>query len=299
VENIMPHQSGSLMLRALTPDEDEARGMLGGIVAKDAFVKARFEMKDVERTTLPVLLNWLQNNNPWMQAYSNSVQEIEPFRQLCVEGRLLSNGPFQPGDPQIDIALEGENLAMFLPNNDLKASTGTYNHLRAAAANICTTQLRSPLPAEWQELHASDLQNDAGQPFRKFPKPFWCNRSFTSVSFRDVNVDAKVFVFQHRWGTGSYGSTLDCMLTRSIFRRARFWSLDGVFLDDVDPEWIFWQRESELKHRLYGDYFGKAKRERSDEAALKDDGTPLGNSFMLNNDSLNVLVYWFQNHRRL
>ena len=57
------------MLRALTPDEDEARGMLGGIVAKDAFVKARFEMKDAERSTLPVLLTWLQDNNPWMQAY--------------------------------------------------------------------------------------------------------------------------------------------------------------------------------------------------------------------------------------
>ena len=37
---------------------DEARGMLGGIVAKDAFVKARFEMKDAERSTLLVLLTW-------------------------------------------------------------------------------------------------------------------------------------------------------------------------------------------------------------------------------------------------
>ena len=76
VENIMPHQSGSLMLRALTPDEDEARGMLGGIVAKDAFVKARFEMKEAERKVLPSLLNWLREQNPWVQAYAHSVQEI-------------------------------------------------------------------------------------------------------------------------------------------------------------------------------------------------------------------------------
>ena len=62
-------------------------------------------------------------------------------------------------------------------------------------------------------------------------------------------------------------------------------SLDGVFLDDVDPEWIFWQRESELKHRLYGDYFGLTKQ------LLRKMEIPLGNSFMPNNDSLNVLVY--------
>ena len=110
-------------------------------------------------------------------------------------GELPVCRPFQPGDPQIDIALEGESIAMFLPNNDLKAAAGTYNHLRAAAATICTSQLRTALPSAWQELHASDLQNEAGQPFRKLPRPLWCNRSFTSVSFRDVNVDAKTFVF--------------------------------------------------------------------------------------------------------
>ena len=61
-------------------------------------------------------------------------------------------------------------------------------------------------------------------------------------------------------------SSIDGARTRTIFRRARFWSLDGVFLDDVDPEWVFWQRGSELKHRLYGDYFGKAMRGPSGEA---------------------------------
>ena len=160
VESIMPHQSGSLMLRALTPDEDEARGMLGGIVAKDAFIKARFEMKETERHALPALLNWLQKRNPWLQAYAHSVKEIEPFKRLCEEGRLLSTGPFQPGDPRIETALENESIAMFLPGNDLKSSTGTYNHLRAAASKICTAQLRTCLPDAWQEVHASDLQNE-------------------------------------------------------------------------------------------------------------------------------------------
>ena len=63
---------------------------------------------------------------------------------------------------------------------------------------------------------------------------------------------------------------MDSIESRAIFRRARFWSLDGAFLDDVDPEWIFWQRESELKNRLYGDYFGKAIHSTS----TSGDGNP-------------------------
>ena len=55
------------------------------------------------------------------------------------------------------------------------------------------------------------------------------------------------------WGS------LDCIRSRPRFRRNRFWSLDGVFLDDVDPEWIFWQRECELTHRLYTDNIGEAR----------------------------------------
>ena len=63
---------------------------------------------------------------------------------------------------------------------------------------------------------------------------------------------------------------MDSIQSRAIFRRARFWSLDGDFLDNVDPEWIFWQRESELKNRLYGDYFGKAIHSTS----TSGDGNP-------------------------
>ena len=41
---------------------------------------------------------------------------------------------------------------------------------------------------------------------------------FTSVSFRDPNVDAKVFVRQYPHGTGSYRSCMDCVKQRSRYR---------------------------------------------------------------------------------
>ena len=100
------------------------------------------------------------------------------------------------------------------------------------------------------------------------------DQAFTGVSFREVHVDSKVFVRQHLYGTGSYLSTLDCIRDRSIFRRARFWSLDGVFQDDVDPEWVFWQRESEIKHQLYGDWIGKASARKRPNTP--QDGAGLG-----------------------
>eukprot|EP00973_Karenia_brevis_P054376 7554540-Karenia_brevis.AAC.1 len=65
----------------------------------------------------------------------------------------------------------------------------------------------------------------------------------------DDNVDAKVFVYQHPWDTGSFGSAMDCVVDHQIFRQARFWSLDGQFLDHADPEWIFFQRERDIKIR--------------------------------------------------
>ena len=53
IENTQIHQSGLLALRPLTPAEDEARGMLGSIVASDSFRKSKFELKDSERLVLP------------------------------------------------------------------------------------------------------------------------------------------------------------------------------------------------------------------------------------------------------
>ena len=78
----------------------------------------------------------------------------------------------------------------------------------------------------------------------------------------DDNVDAKVFVYQHLWGTGSFSSTMDCIDDHQSYRRARFWSLDGQFLDNVDPEWIFFQREQDIKKRLYKRYMDKARQQQ-------------------------------------
>ena len=58
-----------------------------------------------------------------------------------------------------------------------------------------------------------------------------------AAGFDDANVEAKMFVRQMRYGTGSMFSTLDSIACEShqAYRHARFWSLDGEFLDDVDP----------------------------------------------------------------
>eukprot|EP00973_Karenia_brevis_P021023 2891361-Karenia_brevis.AAC.1 len=59
----------------------------------------------------------------------------------------------------------------------------------------------------------------------------WWSKSFTGMSVMYGNVDAKVFVYQHPWGTGSLGSTMDCAVDHQIFRQARFWSSDGQLSD--------------------------------------------------------------------
>ena len=150
-----------------------------------------------------------------------------------------------------------EDVAIFVPVEDLKALTGSYRHMRAAAHVICSAQLKGPLPPAWNDLHESDLKDAGGKPFKQFPWKFRTIMAFTQVSFSDPNVDAKVFVRQHPYGTGSFRSTLDCLENRAIFRLHRFWSYDGVFLDTVDPEWMFWQREAEYKWRLFSDYRGR------------------------------------------
>ena len=179
--------------------------------------------------------------------------------RLQREGRLvpggLENAQTDRAEPLAD-ALGEEPVALFVPQDDLKALTGSYQHLRAAAHIIGRSLLRAQLPAAWQDMHASDLMGADGKPFRDLPRALRTNMAFTKVSFLDPNVEAKVFVRQHPYGTGSLFSTLDSITDRTAWRHNRFWSLDGEFLDDVDPQWMFWQRETEYKHRLYKDYMG-------------------------------------------
>ena len=265
------HQSGELCLRPLTPEEDETRGMLSGIVAKPEILSSRFRLREEEVKALHRVLPWLRRNNPWFQAYRSSLQEVSKcwdfVRELSNQGRLMAVVPGNmPADDDRTISehLGNEDLAAFMPLEDLKAAEGTYRHMRAAAHVICTAQLSQPLPEAWRDVHKSDLTDSQGQPFRVLPQAMRTNMTFTNVSFRDPHADAKVFVRQFPHGTGSYRSSLDCVsLSRARYRLQCFWSLDGVFLDDADPEWMFWQRESEYKWRLYNDYLGRPHRNSS------------------------------------
>ena len=80
-------------------------------------------------------------------------------------------------------------------------------------------------------IDESEFLDADGEPLTKIPMCLWWNKSFTGMSVMDDNVDAKVFVYQHLWGTGSFNSTMDCIDDHQSYRRARFWSLDGQFLD--------------------------------------------------------------------
>ena len=114
------------------------------------------------------------------------------------------------------------------------------------------------MPAAWKDLHEcpllTDMDSDTSKqrPLFTVPQAFNRNMSLTKVSWKDVHVEAKIFVRQHRFGTGSFKSIHDCV-DIATYRRARFWSLDGEFLDEVDPHWMFWQREYDIKKRLSDD----------------------------------------------
>eukprot|EP00973_Karenia_brevis_P072814 10112511-Karenia_brevis.AAC.1 len=86
--------------------------------------------------------------------------------------------------------------------------------------------------------------------------------SFTSISFRDPFLDAKVSVQQYPYGTGSFRSTLDCIQNLSIYLEECLESADEVDRDDHDAQWIFLARERHQKHQFDGDVIGKRMRAR-------------------------------------
>ena len=55
----MQFQSGEISLRPLTPQEDEARGMLSGLLAHPDTLAKHFTLQEGEVETLPVVLQWL------------------------------------------------------------------------------------------------------------------------------------------------------------------------------------------------------------------------------------------------
>ena len=260
----VPFQSGEIAMRPLTPHEDEARGMLSGIVASQDVLKNLFALKADEPAALRLVLPWLQNHNPWFGAYKSSLQEVTSawsfVQELAAQGRIVAAGPAaartSTGTPLSD-TLGNDGIAVFMPVSDLSACTGSYRHLRAAADRVMQAELRESLPPAWQSAVESDLCDKDGKPIWKLPKAFRFNQSFTSVAVRDRNFDAKVFVQQHPYGTGSLNSTCDCVASRFDFYQHRLFSLDQVFADTADPEWTFMMREREIKTRLMTDYLGR------------------------------------------
>ncbi len=261
----MPHQSGSLALSSLAPAQDDARGMLTGIVAKDSFSKDMFQLQPLEAAALEEVLPWLLDHNPWLAAYKTSLGEVRSELAALQEhmkqvGRLLPGGlesvRTQNGKSLAD-ALGEEEVALLLPLDALKACSGSYAHLRTMADTICTSELRSSLPPSWQHVCANEVCDADGAPISSLPHFLDINTALTKVSFRDSHVEAKLFVKMFPWGTGSFSSALDCIKQRHAYAQARFWSLDGEFLDDQEPQWLFWQREFEYKMRLFEDWHGK------------------------------------------
>ena len=104
---------------------------------------------------------------------------------------------------------------MLVPVSALDAPAGTYQAMRAAADTIATSTLRSQLPPAWQELHENPIKDKHDRPLTCLPDVIDKNESFTKVSFLDVNVEAKIFVRQMRYGTGSMFSTLDSIASES------------------------------------------------------------------------------------
>ena len=261
----MPHQAGKTVHAPLRLEQDVARGMLTGVVAKDSFTKEMFDLRPEEPAALEHVLPWLLNHNPWLGAYSTSLREVHTgLEQLRAEmqsaGRLLPGGfegvQASDGKP-LHEHLDQEVVAQLLPIDPLRSLTGSYQHLRAMATAICTSSLQQQLPPAWQQLQENPINDEGGHSIQPVPAFLGDNKSLTNVSFLDSHVEAKLFVDKFRHGTGSFRSTLDCINLRQHYRRGRMWSLDGEFICEEDPSWIFWQREHEIKMRLWEDWRGK------------------------------------------
>ena len=132
-----------MVLMPLTPKQDELRGMTSGLVATDAFAKQHFTLRSDEPQVLQAALGWLHDRNPWFAAYRASLQDVQEIQTVCEtlrrEGRLVAGGlnaaQTDRDEPLAD-ALGEEPVALFVPQDDFKATTGSYQHLRAAADAI-------------------------------------------------------------------------------------------------------------------------------------------------------------------
>ena len=226
VQETVPHQSGEVTIRPVTPQQDEARGMFGGVICSDELLSSKFTLHEEEQKVLPALLRWLKQNNPWVSAYATSATEsmdlAKDVKKILQDN--LTNGRLTPSVPKTVLpenqadTLGEEAIGWLTPLPDYYSIQGTWAHLRAAATIICKAKLQSELPEPWQKLKESELKLKGGDPTFVEPWKLFENRSFTNVSIHDPNVDAKIFVHQHPFGTGSFKSCLDCITSHSDYR---------------------------------------------------------------------------------
>lgn len=244
-------QAGELQLRLLEIAEDEARGMIGSLKASEELLKSKFRLRAAEEKVLPDILRWLKHNNPWLAAYSSSAAEAVDFKDLVQ--KLSSEGCLYPSLPEslstttAKEMMGDDQLGVFQFIEDLGASTSNCHHIWAAAKKNFKAKRQCQLPVEWQDVHTCDLCDAQKKPMYELPTKLMQNKAFTDVSAHEFNVEAKVFVLQHPWSTGSFRSTLDCITNRAEFRLSRDWSLDQQFSDDADPECFFFSKCNRIK----------------------------------------------------
>ena len=280
VWNTIAHQSGELTLYPMRPAEDEARGMLTGMVTRDSFRKEMFDLQAGEDEALELVIPWLLKANPWFSGYAHSAQrvqkEVGKVTELLLQERHALPGGLEnmmtKDGRRLEEALESEEISLLLPCDPLKAQQGTYQHLRAAAETIAMSTLAKELPPGWKELCPNVILDRNDEALSTLPEFLSTNTSFTKVSFQDQFVEVKTFVRQFPYDTGGRRSTWDSVTDLLEYRHARLWSLDGEFLDNVDPQWTFWHREYDLKHKLVQDLRHNPEAQRQASQKMQQPG---------------------------
>ena len=111
------------------------------------------------------------------------------------EGSLLPKMPHNcaaAGGRKLEEHLHNEDVAVFVPLQDLSALTGSWQHIRLAASAVARAQLKHDLPPAWAKLRHSDLEDEAGHSIETLPESVRHHMSFTNISIRDPFFDAKV-----------------------------------------------------------------------------------------------------------
>ena len=86
---------------------------------------------------------------------------------------------------------------------------------------------------------------------------------FTRSSYKDVNLDAKLFTHEMPYGSGSYNSTEDCVPIMT-FLQHYLHSIDGKFRRN--KLWSFFQEDRKVKLQLHS----LAKRSDNSSSQSKD-----------------------------